>query len=91
MHLFAKLALFLVLLFLTPMKRAHGQITLMYLILYSIMHSFTETLRGDTARGFVIEDLLSTSQFISLLMSIMAILLIIMLGKRTKDLEIQVN
>ena len=72
--------IFLVLMFIIPMKRAHGQIVLLYLILYSIMRSFTETFRGDTARGFVIENVLSTSQFISLLISIAALLMIVALS-----------
>jgi len=80
--------IFLILMFIIPMKRAHGQIVLLYLILYSIMRSFTETFRGDTARGFVIDNMLSTSQFISLLISSAALVMIIALSyKQNKRLE----
>lgn len=80
--------IFLILMLVIPIKRAHGQIILLYLILYSIMRSFTETFRGDTARGFVIDNLLSTSQFISLLISSVAFVAIIALSyKHNKKLE----
>lgn len=75
-------AIFLILMMLIPMKRAHGQIVLVYLILYSIMRSITETFRGDTARGFVVENLLSTSQFISLFISTAAFIMIVWLSRR---------
>ncbi|HXW60866.1 MAG TPA: prolipoprotein diacylglyceryl transferase family protein, partial [Myxococcota bacterium] len=76
--------IFLVLILVTPIKRAHGQIALLYLILYSIMRSITEMFRGDTARGFVIDNLLSTSQFISLLISLVALIMILVLSKKSR-------
>ncbi|HXW53723.1 MAG TPA: prolipoprotein diacylglyceryl transferase [Myxococcota bacterium] len=78
----ANIAIFFILMFLIPVKRAHGQLALTYLILYSIMRSITETFRGDTARGFVIDNVLSTSQFISIVMSLLALVMIIVLSKR---------
>lgn len=80
--------IFLILISLMPIKRAHGQIALLYLILYSIMRSITEMFRGDSARGFVIENLLSTSQFISLVISLIAFVMIVILSKRSKDLAL---
>ena len=77
-------AIFFILMALIPVKRAHGQLALIYFILYSIMRSFTETFRGDSARGFVIDNLFSTSQFISLIMSTIALILIVMLSRRNK-------
>lgn len=85
------IVIFFVLMVLIPKKRAHGQITLLYFILYSIMRALTETLRGDAARGFVIDNVLSTSQFISLLMSLGALILMIMLSRKNKALEIVGN
>ncbi len=82
-------AIFFILMFLIPVKRAHGQLALIYFILYSVMRSIAETFRGDSARGFVIENLLSTSQFISLIMSIMALVMIVVLSKRQKSLSTQ--
>ncbi len=78
--------IFMILLLIIPIKRAHGQLTLVYFILYSIMRSLTETLRGDTARGFVVENLLSTSQFISLIMSSIALIMIVILSRKNKEL-----
>lgn len=79
--------IYFVLMFLIPLKRAHGQLALVYFILYSIMRSITETFRGDTARGFIIDNLLSTSQFISLIMSTAALVLIILLSKKNKTVR----
>jgi phosphatidylglycerol:prolipoprotein diacylglycerol transferase len=76
--------IFFILMALVPLKRAHGQLTLIYFILYSIMRSITETFRGDSARGFVIDNVLSTSQFISLIMSILALVLIVILSRKNK-------
>lgn len=78
------ISIFFILMMLTPIKRAHGQIVLLYLILYSVMRSLTETYRGDSARGFVFGNFLSTSQFISLLISTAALIMIIILSRRQK-------
>lgn len=48
-------------------KNFDGQIFLTYLILYAFGRSIVELLRGDLQRGFVVEGILSNSQFISLL------------------------
>ncbi|MBI3556795.1 MAG: prolipoprotein diacylglyceryl transferase [Deltaproteobacteria bacterium] len=48
-------------------KKFDGEIVCTYLITYSIIRSIIEVFRGDTVRGFVIQDILSTSQFISIL------------------------
>lgn len=55
------------LLFLRDRKKFNGQLFLTYLFLYGIGRFLLEYLRGDLARGFVIEDILSHSQFIALL------------------------
>lgn len=55
-------------LFLLKKKRQFaGQIFLLYLILYSLGRSVIEVFRGDIARGFIIDDILSNSQLISIL------------------------
>lgn len=81
------LAIFFILLFFAPIKRAHGQVALVYLILYSLMRSLTETMRGDTARGFLLGGLLSTSQFISLIMSTLALLCMLYLWHKNRPLR----
>jgi phosphatidylglycerol:prolipoprotein diacylglycerol transferase len=48
-------------------KRFDGQVVLMYFMTYPLIRSVIETFRGDVIRGFIIDGLLSTSQFISIL------------------------
>jgi phosphatidylglycerol---prolipoprotein diacylglyceryl transferase len=48
-------------------QQFNGQTVLTYFMAYPIIRSITEIFRGDIVRGFVVEDLISTSQFISLL------------------------
>lgn len=51
-------------------KRFDGQIIATYLMLYAILRSFNECFRGDSERGFVVGEWLSTSQFISIILFI---------------------
>lgn len=48
-------------------RKFEGQVMFVYLIAYSIIRSIIEIFRGDSIRGFVIDDVLSTSQFISII------------------------
>jgi phosphatidylglycerol---prolipoprotein diacylglyceryl transferase len=48
-------------------KSRDGEIFLLYIVLYAIARFSLEFLRGDPDRGFVFNHLLSTSQFIALL------------------------
>jgi phosphatidylglycerol:prolipoprotein diacylglycerol transferase len=54
-------------------KQFNGQIFLLYLILYSAGRMILEMFRGDLSRGYVIQDLLTNSQFISIMVIIVAI------------------
>ncbi|HET7293797.1 MAG TPA: prolipoprotein diacylglyceryl transferase [Vicinamibacteria bacterium] len=63
----ANLAIFAALLWLFPRKRFHGQVACAYGLLYAIARFAIEFGRGDAARGFVFGGLLSTSQFIAVL------------------------
>jgi phosphatidylglycerol:prolipoprotein diacylglycerol transferase len=65
----------LVLWYLRGKKKFYGQLFLLYMILYGAGRFMLEYLRGDIARGFVIEDILSHSQLIALLI-IAAVLMI---------------
>ena len=47
-------------------KLFDGQVALTYLLVYPIIRSIIEVFRGDQIRGFVIDQVLSTSQFISI-------------------------
>lgn len=49
-------------------RRFEGQLFFIYIMLYALGRSIIEVFRGDLRRGFVIEDFLSHSQFISLIM-----------------------
>ncbi|MBS1963590.1 MAG: prolipoprotein diacylglyceryl transferase [Bdellovibrionales bacterium] len=53
-------------------RKFDGQVTLIYFMTYPIIRSIIEIYRGDTIRGFVIGDWLSTSQFISILVFVAA-------------------
>lgn len=69
-QLYEATALFILfgsLIFLQKRKSFDGQVTLTYFMAYPIIRSIIEIFRGDLIRGFVIEGVLSTSQFISLL------------------------
>ncbi|MDA2938251.1 prolipoprotein diacylglyceryl transferase [Acidobacteria bacterium AH-259-A15] len=59
--------LFWVLLWIYKNKRFAGQVFCLYLVLYGVARFGLEFFRGDVDRGFVFGGLLSTSQFISLL------------------------
>lgn len=58
--------LFFGLLKITKKKAFDGQIVLVYFMAYPILRSVIEIFRGDLIRGFVIDGILSTSQFISI-------------------------
>lgn len=64
----AALAIFFTLLWIARRKRFQGQVTVSYLLLYAVARFAIEFYRGDASRGFVFGGLLSTSQFISILM-----------------------
>lgn len=71
---FGTMFIFVVLLLVYRRKWFHGHVLIAYAALYSIVRSALELLRGDAARGFVIDGVLSTSQFISLAVVILAII-----------------
>ena len=70
---FGEALIFFILVALRSRKRFDGQVTLMYMTVYPILRSIVEIFRGDRARGFLIEGVLSTSQFISILVLVGAV------------------
>lgn len=72
----------LTLLFLKGRKQFHGQLFLIYLMLYAGGRSVIEVFRGDLSRGFVVADVLSNSQFISLLVIGAAIYFYVKFGRK---------
>jgi phosphatidylglycerol:prolipoprotein diacylglycerol transferase len=74
----AEFAMFWLLLLLRPSKRFHGQLFLLWVSLYPIIRSVIEMYRGDKERGVYI---LSTSQYISIGVGIMALVLYFVLRR----------
>jgi len=70
---FALLILFFGMLRVFKNKIFDGQVILVYFIAYPILRSIVEIFRGDSIRGFVIDDVLSTSQFISIIVFLIAL------------------
>jgi phosphatidylglycerol:prolipoprotein diacylglycerol transferase len=77
----AAFLIFLALLWLAPRKRFHGQVVLAYAVSYSVVRFAIEFFRGDPDRGSVFAGLLSTSQFIAILLVVGAGLLLPYLRK----------
>jgi len=61
-------------------------VVFVYFLAYPIIRSVIEIFRGDLIRGFVIDGILSTSQFISILIFLAAAVL---LRKRLHDTHAQ--
>lgn len=76
--------LFFVLYFIAKNKRFHGQVVLSYMILYSVLRSTLELYRGDVVRGFVIDGVLSTSQFISVVVVLGSLIAMLWMWRRGK-------
>ena len=72
----ACLAIFFALVAIAARKRFHGQVALSYVVLYAVARFVIEFFRGDAARGTVMGGLLSTSQFIAILMVLAAALVV---------------
>ena len=78
----ATFLLFLVLWRVYRRRTFTGQVFLLYLASYSVLRFFLEFFRGDADRGFVFHGLLSTSQFISLLIFPAAVAAYVYLRRR---------
>lgn len=72
--------LFFLLLSLFRKGRAPGKLIFLYLIIYPIYRFILEFFRGDTYRGFI--GFLSTSQIVSILLIIFAVIMLIVTRKR---------
>lgn len=77
------LLLFFVLIIFAKRKKANGEVAALYLILYSLGRFIIEFFRGDLIRGSV--GTLSTSQFISVFVFIVATLFLLMLRKSKRN------
>jgi phosphatidylglycerol:prolipoprotein diacylglycerol transferase len=70
--------------FLKNRKQFDGQLFLIYLMVYSAGRSVIETFRGDEARGYIIQDWLSHSQFIALIVIGISVYVYIQLKRKAK-------
>jgi len=70
--------IFFILMVAKRFKRFDGFLIWLYMLLYSITRPIIELFRGDN-RGFVIEGVLSTSQFIGIVMGIISIFMLLYL------------
>jgi len=70
------------LLILKGRKKFDGQVFLVYLMVYAFGRGIIEMFRGDIARGFVIKDILSNSQFISLMIISTALYFYVKLNRK---------
>ncbi|HVQ29899.1 MAG TPA: prolipoprotein diacylglyceryl transferase family protein, partial [Vicinamibacteria bacterium] len=64
------LVIFVVLIWLAPRKKFHGQVALTYVVLYSVTRFSLEFYRGDAGRGFF--GPLSTSQWVAIVLVLAA-------------------
>lgn len=68
-------------------KRFEGQLFFIYIMLYAFGRGIIEIFRGDIRRGFVIEDLLSHSQLISILLIAVVGFIYVRMLKKNKNLS----
>jgi phosphatidylglycerol:prolipoprotein diacylglycerol transferase len=76
------LLLFGALVWLKRRKHADGDVIIAYTMLYAAARFVLEFFRGDADRGFVFGGLLSTSQFIGVVM--FAFALVVVIGRRRR-------
>ena len=77
-------SILIVLLILKKKKNFDGQLFLIYLMVYAAGRAVLEIFRGDIERGFLIEKILSNSQFISILVISVALYFYIRLNRTKK-------
>lgn len=77
-----ELVIFAFLAVLSRFKKFNGQIIATYMIVYAIFRLMIEFIRGDVERGFVIDQVLSTSQFIAIILLALGIAFYIKLWPR---------
>ncbi len=64
--------------YLNRRKKFHGQVVLTYFILYSVARFIIEFFRGDEIRGFVLHNMLSTSQLVSVIILLISFAFLIL-------------
>ncbi|MFP4159350.1 MAG: prolipoprotein diacylglyceryl transferase [Desulfobacterales bacterium] len=77
----ANLFIFLVLLLWRKKKRFHGQVFLLYMVLYGLLRSFIEIFRGDD-RGAFVAGTLSVSQTIGISVAFFSLVILVILTRK---------
>ena len=78
------LGIFVIIMWVARRKQFHGQVMLAYVVLYAAGRFGLEFFRGDPARGAVFGGVLSTSQFIAVLLLQAAVLLYPYLSRKQR-------
>ena len=89
-QLYSSITIFMILaviLFIGRRKQFNGQLFMIYLMLYAVARSVLEVFRGDLQRGFLIDNVLSNSQFISALIFITGLLFYIRLFRASRKVS----
>jgi len=76
--------IFLILQWAYRRKTFEGEVFWLYLLLYSITRGILEIWRGDLVRGFVIPGVLSTSQFIGVLVALASAAMLFYFSRRQR-------
>ncbi len=85
------LSILIILLMFKRHKRFSGQLFLIYIALYAFGRGVIEIFRGDETRGYIIENYLTHSQFISLFLVGMVIWYYIRLNRQSRKTSHQEN
>ena len=80
--------IFLILQWVYRRKTFDGEVFWLYLLLYAITRGILEIWRGDLVRGFVIPGVLSTSQFIGVLVALASAGMLVYLSRRSRLQEV---
>jgi phosphatidylglycerol:prolipoprotein diacylglycerol transferase len=78
------LLIFVVLQWAYKRRTFDGEVFWLYVLLYSITRGIIEIWRGDLVRGFVMPGILSTSQFIGILMALGSLAMLFYLSRRSR-------
>ncbi len=79
------LILLFILLAVLKNRRFQGQVFTLYLVLYAVLRFILEFYRGDVARGTVFGGVLSTSQFIAILVVFLTLAALPLIAKRPPE------
>jgi phosphatidylglycerol---prolipoprotein diacylglyceryl transferase len=83
------LCVMIFLFYLRGKRTFYGQLFLSYLFLYAVGRFSLEFFRGDTGRGFIVENYVSHSQFIALMIALAVSLIYIQWSKRNKVVNVK--